>query len=354
MHHVKSGVFGVMGCVGILAGGSLAEARVIRVPAQYATIQAAVNAAVPGDTVTVAPGTYKEVVTLKNRVQLHASYAGERKSQNVIIDARELKPVGIADYAVGSQEALNGVEVVGFTIINDGTGILVRGTGHLIAKNTIDVTYYGGFGREAIKLDGANQCVLQGNEIYGRIEYTFGVRLVNSSENILKDNIIEGSAYGVKISDGTKNKLEHNLLKAVGFPGVETVQLERSAQTVLRFNTIYASDAAGRAATALELVESPDVRVVNCILAGFAGPRGSSWGISSRGSSTVTVAYSDLWATYASAGPGVTIGAGVILKDPQFVDITDFRLLPSSPARDAGNGKDTNGTRADLGFYGGK
>ncbi len=51
--------------------------QVLEVPSQYATIQAAVNAASPGDIVHVAPGTYGESVTLRNGVALQGSGPGK-------------------------------------------------------------------------------------------------------------------------------------------------------------------------------------------------------------------------------------------------------------------------------------
>lgn len=42
----------------------------LRVPADYATIQAAVDAAAPGDTILISPGVYEEAVTIQGKADL--------------------------------------------------------------------------------------------------------------------------------------------------------------------------------------------------------------------------------------------------------------------------------------------
>lgn len=353
----------VIGMTALFAVGSReAEAQVLVVGGtSYSTIQAAVNAAASGDTVLVLPGTYKEVVTLKGGVRLHANYEG-RPSAAVIIDARGLKPAGANDYAVGWPATTDPIELVGFTIINDGTAILVRGANHLIAENVIDHAdgpagpdTNGAGGAQAIYLKGASHCVLQNNRVYGRIEYGAALRLKNGSENLLKGNSFEGNQFAVHMVGGAKNRLEHNTLSTLGIGIAWAMAIEGSPQTVLKFNTLRAYDTGDHSATALQLSDSPNTRVSNSILKAEYRV-GGSWGIVSRGSSTVTVDHSDISAgTQAILGPGIRLGAGVIFADPQFVSSgSDFRLLPTSPARDAGMGKDLDGTRADLGAYGGQ
>jgi len=61
-----------------------ADAATRRVPKDHATIQAAINASLPGDRVIVSPGTYDEIVTINTaRLRLEG-----KKGKPVVIDAR--------------------------------------------------------------------------------------------------------------------------------------------------------------------------------------------------------------------------------------------------------------------------
>ena len=73
---MKNGLsFGFLLCFALLTGlTSLVSAATLNVPsASYPTIQAAVNAASPGDIIVVAPGTYNENVTIDKALTLRSS-----------------------------------------------------------------------------------------------------------------------------------------------------------------------------------------------------------------------------------------------------------------------------------------
>jgi hypothetical protein len=94
---------------GVLAGGTAAEAAVLKVPQQYATIQAAVNAAREGDTVRVAAGTYSEHVLISGKA---IALVGAGAEQTSIDAAHAGRPITVSTTGDGQ------VNVSGFTLKN--------------------------------------------------------------------------------------------------------------------------------------------------------------------------------------------------------------------------------------------
>ncbi|MFP2929181.1 NosD domain-containing protein [Pyxidicoccus sp. 3LG] len=86
------------------------EPRTLVVPKHYDTIQAAIDAAFPGDTVYVAPGVYSEHVTLRSGIRLLGAGApitlwdGRGESRNLIdfTGARDVEISGFTFRNVGS------------------------------------------------------------------------------------------------------------------------------------------------------------------------------------------------------------------------------------------------------------
>src|SRR5262245_803057 len=91
-----------------VAIGSVAEAATITVPGDIGTIQGAIAAAAPGDTVLVAPGTYLENLTFLGKAITVVSESGPAVT---IIDGNFAGPV------VGFNEhETRGAVLRGFTL----------------------------------------------------------------------------------------------------------------------------------------------------------------------------------------------------------------------------------------------
>ena len=147
--------------------------NVIRVPEDYPTIQEAINAADPGDTILVPPGTYNESIIIGKQITL----IGEGKENTVIVGR------GVGDVIYVSSD---GVKISGFTIKGSGNRYISPFEG----------------GDAGIKLDGVENCVISNCIV---TENNLGIFL-NSSDN----NIIENNTCYLNRKDGIHLRFSNN------------------------------------------------------------------------------------------------------------------------------------------------
>jgi len=152
----------------------------IIVPDNYPTIQDAINAANPGDTIFVRAGIYLEHVIVNKSISL----IGEDAETTIINGGG----VGTVVHVIA-----NGTSVCGFTIQNSG-----------------DYHYWPHhpYWDSGIFVDNSNNCNLSNNIIK---ENLVGILLVYSSNNILVgNNVTNNEVYGIFILYSSNNMLRSN------------------------------------------------------------------------------------------------------------------------------------------------
>lgn len=198
--------------------------KVLRVPAQFATVQAAIDSAGPGDTVLVAPGRYYENLRLRSRnLVLTSEYrpGGDRSviARTILDGSRPADPdtasVLIIDGDQDTTSVVQGFTITGGTgtlwldprhkiMYREGGGILCEFASPIIQYNIIEgneavakgegVASAGGGGIRC----GFGEPVIRNNIIRGnRGRYGGGIVLFYAAAEV-RNNLITGNSGGTE------------------------------------------------------------------------------------------------------------------------------------------------------------
>ncbi|NIU11963.1 MAG: hypothetical protein GWN81_24650, partial [Phycisphaerae bacterium] len=174
------------------------QTTVHKVPEDYSTIQQAVDAASPGDTIEVSADVYYENVYVEKSL----TFKGQNK-HNTIVDGNG---TGHAFWLTQSN-----VIISGFTIRNgDYCGIRAEGAGgHFITDNIIMNNPYGVYVSYT-----ANGSTIVGNTFHSNS--IFGIKVYSSSNNNISNNHMSHSTYGVKLDETSEyNSIAGNTISEV-------------------------------------------------------------------------------------------------------------------------------------------
>ena len=320
--------------------------EVIRVPADHATIQAAIDAASQWDEIWVAEGRHLESITLKSGVKLYGGFAGTETHR----DERDFR---IRPTIIDASTADEG-EPAAIVVIMNGTtdtridGFTITGVGGLHSSNI-------GCGIFCEDVDESNMiinCTVSSNR-GGVREGTRGGGLFieNGTPTLINCTITDNLAnLGGGIYGGSPTLINCRITGNLAYgilcrcaptqwcvkPGNGGGIYRGQSPTLV--NCIVSGNISNGAAAGID-AEAP--RVINCTIydnsgVGITGSNGEIH------NSIIWAHTEDVdplqTATYSCIENWTGGGEGNISDDPRFVDPEngDFHLLPDSPCIDAG------------------
>lgn len=221
-HHVPLALIlaAVLGCSGDPHADLPAPNRVLRVPEEYNTIQAAVTAASVGDRIVVEPGTYLGTVVITGAARNNLQILGHGSQGQVILQGDHTQQtVGTCEFA---REPLC-PERAGF-FLRDVAGVIIRG----FTVRDFGVGPMSGIG-EGFLLVNAHRNRIEQN-VVTRTDM-MGITLFNSSHNLVERNTFHGNDPDepMRVGTGCGVHIQASAALSAGSP----------EQNVIRRNVIY-------------------------------------------------------------------------------------------------------------------
>lgn len=343
------------------------------VPGDFATIQAALDAAADGTIVDVAEGTYTENITIGSAVTLRAlgdvtlQGAAGTKLPVVLVPAgvdAVIEGFEITGGENGGIAVVDASPVIRGNTIRDniresvGAGIDVFGNAAnpIIVDNIIENNrHYQGPGHQSgigggIAYRGGPDGLIRGNVVRGNNAWNSGGGIYTTSDVMIVENIVDGNSAdyggGIWVAAGSplikRNLVTDNFADYQGTAAAGIVV--RGGSPRIENNTITANRAFGIHVAGA----TGSVAITNNLIVANGGG-----GMVCNGTETLT--YNDVWQPDDTPlyDNNCSVGVGSFSADPLLDEL--FMLPPNSPAIDAGHPDvlDSDGTRSDVGWTGG-
>jgi nitrous oxidase accessory protein len=183
------------------------------------SLQAAIDAAAPGDVLTVDPGVYDKIEVTKslNLMGNGAMIRADERDACVRVKADRVNISGflVRDGFYGiSLENVTNCNISGNTVVHcTQPGIMLKfSNDNIVEHNNASFNGLGGEGWYGIYLTNSNHNLIEANTAYGNGAY--GINLFPScNNNTIRGNILERNMYGLYMfTDCTGNLIESNLL----------------------------------------------------------------------------------------------------------------------------------------------
>jgi len=303
--------------------GTAAQASVINVPADKPTIQDAVNAAVSGDTIMVAPGEYAGA-WIEKTVKIIGSGPGTR-----ITTGTPPWGDGLDVFQAAGTEISNlAIELLGFST----GGVWVRSADNCTVRDLkVTATWCG------IYSDYSDNVVITGNNISGTLYHGIWAQVVNSAS--ITNNTIKGEMYRAIAFNGAYDSvISNNMIDRVISPPSHpwwngAIDIDNGANNIVRSNQIMGE---GRSAIHLYRTYNNSILDNNC--SGYTGKwLGQSWNVCQfwdSGYSSGNTISGNLWGPVAPESTLATVviswRSGAAPRDDNILD-NDYRRYSAVP-----------------------
>ena len=360
-----------------------ASAAEIHVPADYATIQSAVDHSSEDDTIIVSPGRYVENVVVSGKV---LNLRSIDPADPGIVAATTIDGSGLAPCVKFTQpKSLPpiGGSIQGFTVTNGTYGILFEHASIAAVKNLvignkgIGLVCAGPWGRTYAAMQIVENTIINnesdgpagvvawgyvspaiiGNLVIGNSSNYWGaIGISDAGEMLVSGNLILGNSgprgAGISAWNGI-GLVTNNLILGNQAEWGGGIELTETSDLVIANNTILSNRA--KAMGGGIHMERSSGEIVNCTFAGNTAPQGSELYVTRTGGSLLTRNLIQGQKTGIVLSNATITTLGNIDADPLFVDpghwddsgtpgdLTDdkfipgdYHLLPASPCIDAG------------------
>ena len=358
---------------------SAAYASTLYVPADHASIQAAINAATHGDTIIVAAGTYFEHIDFGGKA---IEVLGESGPDQTIVDGSGSGTVvrfasgetpssrlsgftirngrgvqeGAGIYVFGSAPTITGNWITGNQGC-EGSGIYVRFASPIIRGNTITdnhrTTCFGGGGGGGISLSGAGGAQVLDNDISYNVVLSGaagGIEVFGAGAAIIRGNVLRGNSTGGEggamwIVGPSTPLVANNLIvgnsavQAGG--GISIAMFSGTDRPILANNTFVENVSVDGSALFVNGFDD-DAVIANNVIIGIDDREAVSCGTRYQPTAPVfrfNDVYNPWGPLYGGTCGDLTGVASNVSVDPLFVDAAggDYHLHSESPLVDAGS-----------------
>jgi len=344
----------------VVAPAVVRAASILAVPGDYSTIQAAIDAAVTGDTVEVSDGTYNEDLTIAKAITVQS------------VNGPDTTTINGSGVAMTSVVAISAGSIHGFTIRNGGTGVAnnfapggVAASGVAVVDGNVVTANYS-CGRAA-GIDVTDASTITANVVTGNFQGCTGgvpngngIGLWHATGATIADNTVEnnggGDGGGVEGYDAGVPTIERNVIRnngsgillagdsnpiirnnlIIGGPALSWQLACCNAGPTLMNNTIVSIWGAGIDARGINSSKT----IINNVVVNNSATDGAIYCSPQPG--TAVMEYNDFWNTGGPSGSGdcasVVGSNGNVSVDPKFVSAAggDYHLRPDSPLVDKG------------------